>query len=57
MKKSSRELGLDTEELVHRPIPLDKPLPWNIIDGEGAERLMQEYHRAFPEPARQPVKG
>ncbi|HEY6873098.1 MAG TPA: radical SAM protein [Geobacteraceae bacterium] len=48
-KKGARALGLDTDLLVHRDIPLDELLPWDFIEGGDRERLVREYRRAFGE--------
>lgn len=47
LKKAARELELDLDRVVLRTIPLDEPLPWRIIDGAAADRLKQEYRKAF----------
>jgi radical SAM superfamily enzyme YgiQ (UPF0313 family) len=50
-KRAARELSLDTESMVHRWIPLDESLPWDIIDGGDTVHLIEEYRKAFPVPA------
>ncbi|RNC72665.1 MAG: radical SAM protein [Desulfuromonadales bacterium] len=46
-KRAAREFAIDTDLLVHRSIPLDEPLPWNVIASADPERLKREYRRAF----------
>lgn len=46
-KRAARELGIDTDRLVHRTIPLHETLPWDIIDGGDRERLAAEYGKAL----------
>lgn len=46
-KRAARELSLDTDALVHRSIPLDEILPWDILDDGRRDNLLTEYRRAF----------
>jgi len=46
-KRAARELSIDTDILVHRNIPLDEILPWDIIDGGCREELLSEYSKAL----------
>jgi radical SAM superfamily enzyme YgiQ (UPF0313 family) len=46
-KRAARELGIDTDYLVHRTIPLDETLAWDIIDGGDRKRLVAEYEKAL----------
>ncbi len=48
-KKGARALGLDTDLMVHRTVPLDELLPWDFIEGGDRERLVREYRQAFGE--------
>jgi radical SAM superfamily enzyme YgiQ (UPF0313 family) len=48
-RKGARAIGLDTDLLVYRDIPLDEHLPWDFIAGGDRERLVREYRRAFEE--------
>lgn len=45
-RRAARELGLDTDALVCRQIPLDEELPWDVIACDKG-RLKAEYRRAF----------
>jgi radical SAM superfamily enzyme YgiQ (UPF0313 family) len=45
-RKAARECGLDTDRLVYRNIPLDEPLPWDVIDSGAGELLAREYLKA-----------
>jgi hypothetical protein len=51
-RKAAREIGLETDQFVYREIPLDEPLPWDVIDGGVRELLVREYRRAFPETSK-----
>jgi len=46
-KKAAKELRLDPERLVTRTIPLEEPLPWDVIDGGERARLVKEFERAL----------
>lgn len=46
-KRAARELSIDTDWLVHRTIPQNVTLPWDIIDGGDRQRLAAEYSRAL----------
>ncbi len=46
-KRAAREFSVDADLLVHRGIPLDERLPWDVIAGGNRDRLLQEYRRAF----------
>jgi len=46
-KRAAREFAIDTDLLVHRTIPLDELLPWDVIASADGERLRREYRRAF----------
>ena len=48
-KRASKELDFDTDNAVCRDIPPDEPLPWDVIDSGGKQRLLSEYHQAFGE--------
>ncbi|MBT1076450.1 radical SAM protein [Geobacter grbiciae] len=47
-KRAAREFPVDTDLLVHRTIPLDEMLPWDVIASADAERLRREYLKATP---------
>jgi radical SAM superfamily enzyme YgiQ (UPF0313 family) len=47
-KRAAREFPVDSDLLVHRQIPLDEILPWDVMAGGSRERLVREYRRAFP---------
>lgn len=47
LKKAARACGIDTDEKVYRTIPLDEPLPWDILNTSEKVMLRQEYDRAF----------
>lgn len=49
-KRAAREFAPATDLLVHRTIPLDETLPWDVIAGTDRERLVKEYNKAFPHP-------
>jgi radical SAM superfamily enzyme YgiQ (UPF0313 family) len=49
-KRAAREFPVDTDLLVHRLIPLDEILPWDVIASGSRERLAREYRRAFMPP-------
>jgi radical SAM superfamily enzyme YgiQ (UPF0313 family) len=46
-KKAVKAGGIDTDRLVHREIPMDETLPWDIIDSGNRELLVSEYRKAF----------
>lgn len=46
-RKGAREIGLDTDQLVYRDIPLDETLPWEVIASDNRELLLREYRKAF----------
>lgn len=46
-KRAARELPLDTDTLVHRNIPLDEMLPWDMIDDGRGDVLVREFGKAF----------
>jgi hypothetical protein len=46
-KRAVKELSLDTDDAVYRDIPPGEPLPWDIIDSGGKQRLLSEYRQAF----------
>ena len=46
-RKGAREIGLETDQLVYRDIPLDETLPWDVIDSDNRELLLREYRKAF----------
>ncbi|HEX8960868.1 MAG TPA: radical SAM protein [Geobacteraceae bacterium] len=46
-KKGAKALGLDTDFLVNRTMPLDELLPWDFIEGGDRERLAREFRQAF----------
>jgi radical SAM superfamily enzyme YgiQ (UPF0313 family) len=46
-RKAAAATGLDMDLLVHRTIPLCETLPWSIIGGAAADRLVQEYRKAL----------
>ncbi len=46
-KRAAREFAIDIDTLVHRTIPLDELLPWDVIASADGERLRREYRRAF----------
>ncbi|HQB39860.1 MAG TPA: radical SAM protein [Deltaproteobacteria bacterium] len=47
LKQSARLCGLDTDGYVHRSIPLEAPLPWDILGTANTGKLKEEYGRAF----------
>ncbi|HEY6007202.1 MAG TPA: radical SAM protein, partial [Geobacteraceae bacterium] len=47
-RRAAKSLGIDTDALVCRQIPLDEPLPWEMIACD-RERLLAEYRRAHGE--------
>jgi radical SAM superfamily enzyme YgiQ (UPF0313 family) len=51
-RKGAREVGLDTDQLVYRNIPLDETLPWDVIASGDKELLVRENQRALLEPPR-----
>jgi len=46
-RRGAKEIGLDTDRLVYRNIPLDETLPWDVIDSGDREILLREYRKAF----------
>lgn len=46
-KRAAREFDPDADLMVHRTIPLDEMLPWDVIASADGERLKREYRRAF----------
>ncbi len=46
-RKGAKTLGMETDRLVYRNIPLDEALPWEIIDSGSRELLVREYRKAF----------
>lgn len=46
-KRAARAFDPDPHLLVHRTIPLDEMLPWDVIGSADRERLKREYRRAF----------
>jgi radical SAM superfamily enzyme YgiQ (UPF0313 family) len=46
-RKGAKQIGLDTDQLVYRDIPLDEILPWDVIDSGDRELLIREYRKAF----------
>jgi radical SAM superfamily enzyme YgiQ (UPF0313 family) len=46
-RRGAKEIGLDTDRLVYRDIPLDETLPWEVIDSGDREILLREYRKAF----------
>jgi radical SAM superfamily enzyme YgiQ (UPF0313 family) len=46
-RKGARELGIDTDRLVYREIPLEETLPWDVIDSGNRDLLEREYMKAF----------
>ncbi len=46
-KRAAREMALDTDAFVHRVIPLQEILPWDIIEGGCREKLLSEYGKAL----------
>lgn len=46
-KRAARELPLDTDTLVHRNIPPDEMLPWDVIDDGRRDVLVREFGKAF----------
>ncbi|HEX9023889.1 MAG TPA: radical SAM protein [Geobacteraceae bacterium] len=46
-KKGAKECGIDTDRFVYRHIPLDEPLPWEVIESGSRELLIREYRKAF----------
>ncbi|HTP64946.1 MAG TPA: radical SAM protein [Geobacteraceae bacterium] len=48
-RKEAKALGIDTEAMVCRAIPLDETLPWDVIDSGNSDHLVREYRKAiFP---------
>jgi radical SAM superfamily enzyme YgiQ (UPF0313 family) len=47
-RKGAKEIGLETDQLVYRNIPLDETLPWEVIDSGDKNLLVREYLKAFP---------
>jgi radical SAM superfamily enzyme YgiQ (UPF0313 family) len=46
-RKAAKGLGIDTDRLVYREIPVDETLPWEIIESGDRDLLMREYRKAF----------
>jgi radical SAM superfamily enzyme YgiQ (UPF0313 family) len=46
-RKGAKEIGLDTDRLVYRDIPLGETLPWDVIDSGDRELLLRDYRKAF----------
>jgi radical SAM superfamily enzyme YgiQ (UPF0313 family) len=46
-RRGAKEIGLDSDRLVYRDIPLDETLPWDIIDSGDRELLLREFRKAF----------
>jgi radical SAM superfamily enzyme YgiQ (UPF0313 family) len=46
-RRAAKGLGMDTDRLVYREIPLDETLPWEIIESGDRDLLMGEYRKAF----------
>jgi radical SAM superfamily enzyme YgiQ (UPF0313 family) len=46
-RKGAKEIGLNTDQLVYRDIPLDETLPWDVIDSGDRNLLVREYRKAF----------
>ncbi|MRR34924.1 radical SAM protein, partial [bacterium] len=46
-KRAAREFEPDADLMVHRNIPLDEMLPWDVIASADADRLRREYRRAL----------
>jgi radical SAM superfamily enzyme YgiQ (UPF0313 family) len=46
-RRGAKEIGLETDRLVYRNIPLDETLPWDVIDSGNRELLLREYRKAF----------
>jgi radical SAM superfamily enzyme YgiQ (UPF0313 family) len=46
-RKGAKEIGLNTDQLVYRDIPLDETLPWDVIDSGDRELLVREYRKAL----------
>jgi radical SAM superfamily enzyme YgiQ (UPF0313 family) len=46
-RKGAKEIGLKTDQLVYRNIPLDELLPWDIITCGNKGHLLSEYRKAF----------
>lgn len=47
LKKAAKACGMDTDELVRRAIPLDEPLPWDLIGSADREQLRKDFQLAF----------
>ncbi len=47
LKSAARSCGLDTDALVRRTIPLDEPLPWDLIASADKEMLRREFQLAL----------
>jgi radical SAM superfamily enzyme YgiQ (UPF0313 family) len=45
-RRGAKEIGLNTDQLVYRNIPLDEALPWDVIDSGDRELLLREYRKA-----------
>jgi radical SAM superfamily enzyme YgiQ (UPF0313 family) len=49
-RKGAKEIGMETDQLVYRNIPLDETLPWEVIDSGDKNLLVREYRKAFLPP-------
>lgn len=47
-RRAAKECGLATDRYVYRDVPLDEPLPWDVIGSGNKELLAREYRKAFP---------
>jgi radical SAM superfamily enzyme YgiQ (UPF0313 family) len=47
LKQAARECAMDTDALVRRTIPLDDPLPWDLIGSADKEMLKREHETVF----------
>jgi radical SAM superfamily enzyme YgiQ (UPF0313 family) len=54
LKQAARECAMDTDAMVRRSIPLDAPLPWELIGSADREMLKREYQTIFRNPAATP---
>lgn len=46
-RKGAKETGMETDQFVYRNIPLEEPLPWDVIDSGDRNLLVREYRKAF----------
>jgi radical SAM superfamily enzyme YgiQ (UPF0313 family) len=46
-RRAAKVLGLDSDRLVYREIPLDETLPWEVIESGKRDLLMREYRKVF----------